>query len=212
MGFWQDRRRQAIAAIYRPAMRRHDQFISPYKRDLFRAVRGQVLEIGPGPGSNLPYLNQVESWTGIEPNRFMHRLIHEQLKQTGVQGTVLETAAESLPFPDRSFDAALGTLVLCSVFSPERVLRELCRVLRPGGRFFLIEHVAAPRGTWLRRIQRLASPLWRCCGDGCHPDRETAETIARGGFRRMELQEFRAPWNALPFVVSPHIAGWAEVA
>jgi len=211
MGLGSNLRRRLVAWVYRPLIARHDRFIAPYKQDLFRALSGSVLEIGPGPGSNLRYLSEVDHWVGVEPNRYMHPMIRQELERTAIDGTILEDGAESLPFAEHSFDAVIGTLVLCSVRDPARVVDELFRVLRPGGRYCFIEHVAAPTGSRLRWMQRLARPLWTCCGDGCHPDRETSETLHRSRFDRLEFQEFRAPRGVLPAIVSPHICGTAWV-
>lgn len=209
MNWWQSIRRRMIAKVYRRLIAGHDRFIAPMKQDLFRGLQGSVLEIGPGPGSNLQYLNGVEHWVGVEPNRFMHPLIQSQLESHKVDGTILEGAAEELPFEDATFDAAIGTLVLCSVNRPEQALSEILRVLRPGGQYCFIEHVGAPKGTSLRRWQTRVKPLWRCFGDGCCPDRDTQETLARTGFERLDYQEFRAPRGTLPAIVSPHICGSA---
>jgi ubiquinone/menaquinone biosynthesis C-methylase UbiE len=210
MGFLKQLRQRTMAAVYRPLISRHNRFIASYKTDLFRQVQGRVLEIGPGPAGNLKFMGDVESWVGIEPNPYMHRFVKQQLAETGLRGDVIAHPAEQLPFEDNSFDFAVSTLVLCSVLQPRRVLHEILRVLRPGGRFLFIEHVAAPRGSRLRSVQNFVVPVYRFCGDGCYPNRETGTTIQQSGFSTVEFQEFRAPASALPVVVSPHIAGFAE--
>jgi SAM-dependent methyltransferase len=83
-------------------------------------------------------------------------------------------SAHSLAFPDDTFDVCVCTLVLCSVPDPAAVLDEVLRVLRPGGRFLFLEHIAAPRGTALRAKQDRYSPLWMCLPlDGCRINAET---------------------------------------
>lgn len=78
-------------------------------------------------------------------------------------------------------------------------------MLKPGGKFALFEHVAAPRGAALRRVQSLLSPVWQVLGDGCHPDREPWAAIEQAGFSQVELE----PFHAKVPIVSPHIAGFA---
>jgi ubiquinone/menaquinone biosynthesis C-methylase UbiE len=113
---------------------------------------------------------------------------------------------EALPFPDESIDAVLSTLVLCSVSGLDGALQEILRVLKPGGRFFFLEHVGAAPGSWLRRVQRWIKPAWRAAGDGCEPDREIHRNVEAAGFREVRLERFHVP---IP-LVSPHIAGVAE--
>ena len=114
--------------------------------------------------------------------------------------------AGALPFPDASIDVVISTLVLCSV-GPElnASLAEIHRVLRPGGRFLFLEHVAAPAGSLLRRVQRWVRPVWRGIADGCRPDQETGQAIEKTGFSRVEMERFRLQ---LP-LVSPHVSGVA---
>ncbi|MEC7716893.1 MAG: class I SAM-dependent methyltransferase [Planctomycetota bacterium] len=212
MGLLRTCQQRVMATLYGPLMARYDRFIAPYKEDLFRQVRGRVLEIGPGPGGNLRYLNSVPTWVGLEPNPYMHRAIREQLSSTGNQGEILEQPAENMPYDKDDFDFVISTLVLCSVSHPLRVLDEIARVLRPGGRFLFIEHVAAAKGTGLRILQHALAPGFRICGDGCCPHRETGDWIRRSRFSKVEFQEFHAPATALPWVISPHIAGFAEVS
>lgn len=107
---------------------------------------------------------------------------------------------------DNSIDAVVSTLVLCSVDSLAATLQEVLRVLKPGGRFFFLEHVAAPQGTGLRRLQHWVQPLWKTLGDGCRPDRETWVTLENAGFERVDYQHFRAN---VPAIVSPQIIGVA---
>jgi ubiquinone/menaquinone biosynthesis C-methylase UbiE len=186
-----------------------EQYLEPYKTRLLGDLSGTVLEIGAGAGANLRYfLNRPVKWIGVEPNRFMLPHLMREARRAGIEVEVCEGAAENLPLASASVDAVVSTLVLCSVLNLPRVLAEILRVLRPGGKFVFIEHVAAPQGTWLRRVQRWVRPLWQRMGDGCHPDRETGRALEDSGFAKVTIERFDAP---LP-VVRPHIAGVAVKA
>ena len=169
-------------------------------------MSGTVLEIGSGAGANLHYLSAAGiRWTGVDPNPFMKPHLVKEAHRLNLNIELRDGAAEMLPAADESVDFVISTLVLCSVMDQKRALEEVARVLKPGGKFLFIEHVAARRGSWLHRIQRLVKPLWRRMGDGCHPDRETRAALENVGFASLEIEDFEAP---LP-VVGPHIAGTA---
>ncbi len=183
----------------------YEDWMRGRKKRLLADVRGDVLEIGPGTGVNLSYFSPQIRWTGIEPNPFMHKYLRTQAIRLGMTVELRCSRAESMKLEDASFDAVIGTLVLCSVQDVEVTLRQILRVLKPGGRYFFIEHIAAPAGTQLRRIQRLVRPVWKLAADGCCPDRETLQAIEKADFASMQCEQFLGP---LP-IVRPHIAGVA---
>jgi len=127
------------------------------------------------------------------------------MTNAGIQGEIRAATAERIDLPDASADAVVSSLVLCSVSSLDGTLAEIKRVLRPGGRFVFLEHVAAPPGTGLRRAQKLIKPVWKFVGDGCNPDRDIETAIRRTGFASVDVKAFRIP----EFIASPHIAGTA---
>jgi ubiquinone/menaquinone biosynthesis C-methylase UbiE len=171
-----------------------DAYLGPYKIRLFSGLSGTVLEIGAGVGANLSYLPRSGvNWIGIEPNPFMRRRFMEETQTAGRQMILRSGVAEDLPLEDASVNAVISTLVLCSVRDPRRALAEILRVLKPGGRFLFIEHVAARSGTRLRQIQNLIAPVWRRMGDGCQPNRETRRFLEQAGFAALEIEEFDAP-------------------
>lgn len=177
------------------------------KRALFADLEGTLLEIGPGAGANLPYYPPHIHWIGMEPNPFMHNYLREKAQALGLQVDLRQGVAEQMEIADRSVDAVVSTLVLCSVKNLEATLQEIRRILKPGGRFFFVEHVAAPSGTWLRTVQRGIRPLWQVLGDGCHPDRETGRALEQAGFAQVEYEQFTGP---VPIaIVQPHIMGIA---
>jgi SAM-dependent methyltransferase len=137
----------------------------------------------------------------------MHRFLREQWAGRGVDADLRTAPAQDTGLPDGSADVVISTLVLCSVPDLADTLAELRRILRPGGRLLFIEHVAAPRDTWLYTLQRGIRPIWNVLADGCHPDRETGAALEAAGFSSVTVEPFD---TGLP-VVSPHIMGTAVV-
>lgn len=188
---------------------RYERFASKYKRQLFSGVAGTVLEIGAGTGANLRYLMpQRVRWIGVEPNPFMQPYLCKEATRLRMPITILIGTADSLPVGDSSVDVVISTLVLCCVPSQQRCLQEVLRVLKPGGKFLFVEHVAAPRGSRLRRIQNLVTPVWKRLGDGCHPNRETSVEVEGAGFENVTYQNITAPTP----IVSPQMIGVATKA
>ncbi len=183
----------------------YERAVSDRKQALFANIHGDVLEIGPGTGPNLLYYPSDIHWIGIEPNPYMHSYLKKEAERLGLNINILSGTAERIDTENNSMDAVVSTLVLCSVPNLSAALQEILRVLKPGGRFLFIEHVAAPRGTWLRKLQSGIKPLWKVLGDGCNPDRETWVALENAGFESVNYQHFEAP---VP-LVSPHIIGVA---
>lgn len=188
---------------------RYERFAGQYKERLFAGLKGTVLEIGPGTGVNLHYFRGGSvQWVGVEPNLFMERYLRREAGRLNMAVDLRVGTADALPVADNSVDAVISTLVLCCVQNQRQSLREILRVLKPGGRLVFLEHVAALPGTRLRRIQNWITPIWKRLGDGCHPNRETWAELERAGFSRVECERLTAP---IP-IVSPQIAGVAVKA
>lgn len=184
---------------------RHERAVEPAKRSLIGRLSGVVVEIGPGSGACLGYYRADVRWIGVEPNPHAHAYLAARARAQGLDATILLGVAERLPLADDAVDAVVSSLVLCTVDDLARSLAEIRRVLRPGGRFVFIEHVAAPAGTWLRLLQRLIRAPQRVVADGCQPDRETWQAIDAAGFSHVLTCHDRLP---VP-VVGPHIMGLA---
>ncbi len=210
MAFARDLRQRLFALFYDRVQVSYDARMAPRKEALFADLSGTVVEIGPGTGANLPYLPRDVRWIGVEPNPHMQARLRQRAAATGIAAEFRLASAQSLDIDDGSVDVVLSTLVLCSVPDPAAVLAEIRRILRPGGRFVFIEHVAAPRGTLLWRLQRLVSPWWSFMADGCRPDRELGANICAAGFGSIELEEFRVVRHWPLGLVGPHVAGVAR--
>ncbi len=198
-------RKRLMAFMLARLSGKHERFIADRKRALFTDLHGDILEIGPGTGTNLRYYSTGIRWIGVEPNPFMHPYLKREAGRLGLKIELRDGQAERLELGEGSLDAVVSTLVLCSVRDVPDTLREILRVLKPGGRFLFIEHVAAPPGTWLRRVQRWVRPISKALADGCCPDRETWKAIEQGGFESLHYEHFRVP---IP-ITATHIAGVA---
>ena len=180
--------------------------LAEMRRSLLAGASGDVLEIGGGTGANLGYYGAgVASLTITEPEPPMLKRLERKAREQNSKATVLRAPAEDLPFEDASFDAVVSTLVLCGVDDQPRAVRELRRVLRPGGRLIFIERVRSddPR---VAKMQNRMNPLNRfmvCCD--CN--RPTLETIRSAGFGVTALEQTELP-KAPPFV-RPLIVGTA---
>ena len=202
--------RRLFAWAMATATQSYEAAIADRKHDLFHTLQGNILEIGPGAGVNLRHLNRDVHWIGLEPNPFMHPYLQQEAAQMGMDIELRSEPIAQAEVTDNSMDAVISTLVLCSVPNLETTLQDILRMLKPGGVFVFIEHVAAPPGTLLLQIQQGIRPLWRILGDGCCPDRETGVAIDQAGFAQVEYQPFEGP-VPIP-LVRPHIAGVATKA
>ena len=143
-----------------------------------------------------------------EPDAAMRRRLARRVeREDWSRAELADSRAESLPFPDRSFDVVVSALVLCSVADPALVLSEVRRVLRPKGRLVLIEHVAAAPGSRLRDWQVRLDPIWHRCAGGCRLARETARSLELAGFSVASLAS--AELVGVPPFVRPAIRGSA---
>jgi ubiquinone/menaquinone biosynthesis C-methylase UbiE len=155
--------------------------LASYRQRVIGATRGRVLEIGVGSGLNLPlYGPAVERVYGIDPSQELLDRARKQM--AGVPVLLVRTSAEQLPFADAAFDTFVMTWTLCSIRNPTGALREMRRVLKPGGRLRFVEHGLSPEPRIIR-WQRRITPCWKRIGGGCHLDRKMDDLIRAAGFR-----------------------------
>jgi ubiquinone/menaquinone biosynthesis C-methylase UbiE len=189
-----------FAALYeRGAARMEDAGLRERRRTLLEPLAGDVLEVGAGTGLNLDHYPQAVRLTLLEPDPHMRRRLEERAARLGDPVEVVAGIAESLPFPDASFDAVVSTLTLCSVRDAGLAVAEARRVLRPGGRFLLLEHV---RGEGARALLQDVLALPSRLLMQCSPNRRTADAVRAAGFaldeERFELVG-SAPWTRPAF-------------
>ena len=190
--------------MYDPLMARAERAgLRDERAALIRQARGRVLEIGAGTGSNLPhYAGDVESLTLTDPEAPMLR----RLERKGPAALVLRAPAEDLPFDDDSFDTVVSTLVLCAVDDQPRALREIRRVLRPGGKFLFLEHIRSTEPKMARKQDRLNGIQLRV--GRCNCNRPTVDSIRAAGFQITELTHGALP--TAPAHVRPMVVGVAQ--
>jgi ubiquinone/menaquinone biosynthesis C-methylase UbiE len=172
-------------------------------------LEGRVIEVGAGNGRNFShYPVAVTEVTAVEPEDALRALAERAARRAPVPVGVVAGHADDLPVDDASHDAAVASLVLCSVPDLGRALAELRRVLRPGGELRFFEHVRSANPL-VGGFQDLITPLWSVGGAGCHLNRDTAAAIADAGFEIEELDRFAyAPLAMVP--KHAHILGRAR--
>jgi ubiquinone/menaquinone biosynthesis C-methylase UbiE len=177
-----------------------------HRRELAAGATGRVLEPGAGNGLNFEHYRDGVEVVAMEPEPTMLRLAAERASTAGVPIRLVRGVAESLPFPDRSFDTVVASLMLCSVADPVTVLEEFRRVLRPGGTVRFLEHVRSRSRSWAA-VQDAVSIPWSWFAGGCHPNRDTVDAVQRAGFR---VEGRRFPFGP-PSPCRPHVLGVARL-
>jgi ubiquinone/menaquinone biosynthesis C-methylase UbiE len=195
---------RVFAATYDPLMARTEKAgLRAERASLLQHAHGRVLEIGAGTGANLPHYNgDVDTLTLVEPEAPMLR----RLEKKAGDALVLRAPAEDLPFDDDSFDTVVSTLVLCAVDDQPRALREMRRVLRPGGQLLFLEHVRSSEPALARKQDRLNGIQLRLAR--CNCNRPTVDGIRAAGFEITQLTQSTLP--KAPKHVRPMVVGVAQ--
>lgn len=184
--------------------------VGVHRDRLLAGLSGRVLEVGSGNGVNFGhYPATVKEVVALEPEEYMREKAQQAGREAPVPVRVLDGVASRLPFESSTFDAAVASLVLCSVPELDVALTELRRVLKDGAELRFMEHVRADRPA-KARIQALLdrSGLWPLLGGGCHCSRRTPAAIEAAGFRVLELETlaFGPSW----WITNPHVRGAAR--
>jgi SAM-dependent methyltransferase len=184
------------------------------RRDLLTQAEGRTLELGAGSGLNVAhYTDRVTELVLTEPSSPMLARLRAELEAAPPRSgswELVQCGAEQLPFADHSFATVVATYVLCTVPDPAVALREIARVLAPGGRYLFLEHVHAGEETALGRFQDLIELPHRYIAAGCHPNRRTEALLGASSLEIERLEHGRQP-RAFPSV-RPTIIGSARPA
>jgi len=166
--------------------------MEPLRRRVCEGLKGDVVEIGFGSGHNIPfYPPEVTRVAAVDPAEVGWKLADKRLRATSVPVQWSGLDGQSLPFPDHSYDAALSTWTLCTVPDAAATLREIRRVLKPGGTLHFVEHGLAPDES-VRRWQRRIEPMQKRIFGGCHVTRPIVDLLTAAGFTTSELDVFYA--------------------
>ncbi|MEJ7633946.1 class I SAM-dependent methyltransferase [Aeromicrobium sp.] len=156
-------------------------------------LEGRVLEIGFGSGLNIEkYPTTVESVSAVEPSDLAWRMSADRRAASPAPITRSGLDGQSLGEPDESFDTVLSTFTLCTIPDVERALREVNRVLRPGGTLVFLEHGLAPE-PGVVRWQRRLDPLQHLVAGGCHLSRDVPALVRSAGFEIVALEQRYLP-------------------
>ena len=153
------------------------------RRKVVPRAQGRVLEVGIGTGLNLCHYDadNISHLIGLDPALQMHRLAEKRRVQAGLDVELIGLSAEKIPLPDASIDTVVITFTLCTIPDPLAALREMKRVLVPGGKLLFCEHGASPEPSVLKWQNRL-TPYWKRVAGGCHMNRNIPELIREAGF------------------------------
>ncbi|MEK6602778.1 MAG: class I SAM-dependent methyltransferase [Nitrospirota bacterium] len=178
------------------------------RREALMPLHGEVLEIGFGTGLNLPhYPSVVARLIALEPARLLPRKVSRRMAAAPMPVMIVQGSAEHLPFHDRRFDCVVSTWTLCTIPDVPAALREIGRVLKPGGRFVFLEHGRSNAPTVARWQDRL-NPLQQRIGAGCNMNRPIDRLITEAGLTLGQLERFQMP--GMPRLVGEMYRGVAS--
>lgn len=165
---------------------------------------GDVFELGCGGGINQQFYNAaaITSYAGIDPGGKLLEYARAEAAKKGWQADIRDGIGEAIPFEDNRFDTVVCTYTMCSVQDQAQVVREMRRILRPGGRLLFLEHGRAPDAE-VARFQDKLEPWWKPFAGGCHLTRPVTDAVRAGGFAV-------EPMGARYLPKTPKSIGWNE--
>jgi ubiquinone/menaquinone biosynthesis C-methylase UbiE len=151
------------------------------RREVLADASGTVLEIGVGPGYNFALYKNISKLYALEPSKELTDIAKTRSNSLVFPVEFLDAGAENIPLPDQSVDTVISTWTLCSVSDPRKVLQEIKRILKPGGKFLFVDHGASPT-VGIRAIQTISTSITKYFTGNCHYDRQLEMLIKEAGF------------------------------
>ncbi len=207
------RPRHPLAGRLLPAFlsRADERGAREHRKCLLSCLAGRVIEVGAGHGPNFPwYPRDVTEVVAVEPEPYLRQRARKAAPSGAVPIRVVDGVAERLPFPDRTFDAGVASLLLCSVRDPALALREFARVIRPGGVLAFYEHVRSTDGRLALLQRALDATLWPLVSGGCHCSRDLLPLMEACGFRVEDVRHILFRPSALFLHLGPYLLGRAR--
>ncbi len=176
--------------------------ISRQREKVVPLAEGRILEVGMGSGLNIPFyaLDKVDLVWGLEPSAGMREKARARVEAAPFELHWLDLPGEEIPLDDDSADTVVLTYTLCTIPGWQAALRQMRRVLKPGGKLLFSEHGQAPDDD-VRRWQNRIDPIWTRLAGGCHLNRDIPGLLAQGGFNISQLETMYLP-------STPRIAGF----
>ena len=163
---------------------------SKLRKQYLKDVGGKVLEVGFGTGLNLPHFpSRVTHLYALDPSQLGRRLAKRRIRRAIFPVEFVELEGERFNLPDDSVDAVVSTWTLCTIPDPAAALKEIRRVLKPGGKYYFLEHGLSP-DHGVARLQNLWNPIQKWCAGGCHVNRKIDQLILHSGFKILGHKRF----------------------
>lgn len=172
--------------------------IEKLRPQTIRNASGVVLEIGVGPGYNIPLYKNVSKLYALEPFLALIEVAKTRANEVNFPIEFLQCGAEQIPLLDASIDTVVSTWTMCSVNDPAKVLKEIRRVLKPSGKFVFVDH-GASSNPFYRAIQTVSTPISKHFTGNCHLDRDIVKLVRAAGFEITNLEQFPERYKPLLF-------------
>ncbi|CAH1267933.1 METTL7A [Branchiostoma lanceolatum] len=211
--------RKVYAYVLSRIAKSYNKKMSPFKEKLLEDLKTHpasaagnltVLEIGVGAGANFKFYPSGTSIIAVDPNPEFDKYLMKNAEEFGevkLRQFVIAPRENMADVADHSVDAVVCTLVMCSVADQPKVLSEIKRVLKPGGKFYYMEHVRGTPGTWVYTFQNWVDIVWPYLADGCTVRSELWNHLDTAGFSQVDYQKFNAPLKMA--LIEPHLMGTA---